>query len=139
MARLGKLRLLYRVAFICFCVIFVCSYHHDTSRYDKRKYETKYRKLKKEFKDKSSDTKHNVHLKRGTYASSSRNDIKHLNSDIEKKEPKISRIKRNGKFKLENTIHFANYGGPCIHMYSTDKQAIYNCKSPWPFRIGFSI
>ena len=105
MARLGKLRLLYRVAFICFCIIFVCSYHRDTSGYDRRKYETKLRKLKKEFKDKSSDTKHDVHLKRNKYASSLRKDIEHLDSETVQKEPKLSRIKRNGKFKLENTIH----------------------------------
>ena len=114
MAGLGKLRLLCRVALICFCMIFACSYHHDTSGYDSRKYETKYRKFKQEFKSKSSNTKNDVHLKRNKYASSLRKDIEHLDGETVKKEPKLSRIKRNGKFKLENTIHFANYSGPCI-------------------------
>ena len=109
MARLGKLRLLYRVAFICFCVIFACSYHHDTSRYDSRKYETKYRKFKQEFKNKSSNTKNDVYFKRNKYASSLRKDREHLDGETVQKEPKLSRIKRNGKFKLENTIHFANF------------------------------
>ena len=38
-------RLLYRVAFLSFCVIFVCSYRGGSSRYDRRE-ETQSRKFK---------------------------------------------------------------------------------------------
>ena len=84
-------------------MIFVCSYRHDTSGYDKQKYEAKFRKLKDEFKGKSSDTKHDVRLKRDNYASSLRKEKEHLDGETVQKEPKLSRIKRNGKFKDEDS------------------------------------
>ena len=49
-------------------MIFVCSYHHDTSGYDRRKNGTKFRKLKEEFKGKSLNMKDDIRLKRDKYA-----------------------------------------------------------------------
>ena len=45
MIRGFNIRLLYRVAFISLCVVFVCSYRGGSSRYDRRE-ETQSRKFK---------------------------------------------------------------------------------------------
>ena len=98
MARFGILQLLYRVAFFCFCVIFACSYHHDTSRYDRRKYKAKPNKLKEKFEANPLSTRHDARVKRVVYASSLTEDVKQVAGVVEMKELKHSRMKRSGKF-----------------------------------------
>ena len=96
MARVGKLRLLYRVAFFCFCVIFACSYPGGTSGYDRGKYITRFGNLKEELKSKSFKTKDDTRLKREEYAPGVTENLK--NVDV-KKQQKNSRITRKGNFR----------------------------------------
>ena len=66
MIRGFNFRLLYRVAFVSFCVAFVCSYHGGSSRYDKR-VETQSRKFKTgpaEHDPGGSDTKEKTEFKK---------------------------------------------------------------------------
>ena len=97
MAYVGKLRLTYRIVFFCFCVIFACSYHHDTSDNDRREFEAKCRELKEEFKGKSLNTKYHVRLKRDKYASRLTGNLKIVGGEAQKKDLKISSIKKEGK------------------------------------------
>jgi hypothetical protein len=52
MVRGFSFRLLYRVVFFCFCLIFACFYHGGGSEYDRREEETEPNKLKDEFSSK---------------------------------------------------------------------------------------
>jgi hypothetical protein len=52
MGRGFSFRLMYRVVFFSFCLIFACSYHGGGSEYDRRGDKTEPNKLKDEFKDK---------------------------------------------------------------------------------------
>ena len=97
MAYVEKLRLMYRLVFFCFCVIFACAYHGDTSDNDRREFEAKCRKLKEEFKGKSLNTKYHVRLKRDKYASRSTGNLKIVGGGAQKKDLKISSIIRGGK------------------------------------------
>ena len=51
MIRGFNFRLLYRVVFLFFCVVFLCFYRGGSSRYDRREVKTEPRKFKKEFTD----------------------------------------------------------------------------------------
>ena len=106
MAGVGKLRRLYRVAILCFCVIFACSYHGDTSDYSRLKYKAKPSKLKQKFKAKSLSAKHDVRLKGDQYASSLTEDVKQAVGGVEQKKLKLPKIKRSGKFKKLEKVCF---------------------------------
>jgi hypothetical protein len=86
MVRGFSFRLLYRVVFFCFCLIFACFYHGGGSEYDRREDETEPNKLKDEFSSKPF------------------NDNAFLEQDIgvpggdTKKETDLSKMARKGKF-----------------------------------------
>jgi hypothetical protein len=81
MVRGFSFRLLYRVVFFSFCLIFACFYHGGGSEYDRREDETEANKLKDEF-----------------------NNDAFLEQDIgvpgedTKKETELSKMARKGKF-----------------------------------------
>ena len=86
MGRGFSFRLLFRVVFFCFCLIFACFYHGGGSEYDRREDKTEANKLKDEFNSKPL------------------NDDAFLEQDIgvpgedTKKETELSKMARKGKF-----------------------------------------
>ena len=63
--RYFSFRLLYRVVFFSFCLIFACFYHGGGSEYDRREDETEPRKLKEEFNSKPLNSE--IFLKQDKY------------------------------------------------------------------------
>ena len=96
MARVEKLRLLYLVAFLCFCVILACFYG-DTTRYVRRTSNTKFSKFNKKFEAMYLNAKYDLPFKRVKYVSSSTEHAKQDDGRVEMKELKLAI--RNGKLK----------------------------------------
>ena len=96
MGRGFSFRLLYRVVFFSFCLIFACFYHGDGSEYDRREDKTKPSKLKDEFKGKPLNV--DVSLERDKYDPNLTENAKNVDGDDTKEETDLSKMARKGKF-----------------------------------------
>jgi hypothetical protein len=86
MGRGFSFRLLYRVVFFCFCLIFACFYHGGGSEYDRREDETEPNKLKEKFNGKLLNGE--VFLEQNIG----------VPGEDTKKETDLSKMARKGKF-----------------------------------------
>ena len=93
MGRGFSFRLLYRVVFFSFCLIFACSYHGGGSEYDRRKDKTEPNKLKDEFKDKPLNV--DVSLEQ---VSNLTENSKQIDGRKARKKTDLSKMARKGKF-----------------------------------------
>ena len=101
MGRGFSFRLLYRVVFFSFCLIFACFYHGGGSEYDRREDETEPSKLKEEFNGKPSNGE--VFLEQDKYDPNLTENAKNVDDEGTKKKPDLSKMARKGKFrKCEN-------------------------------------
>ena len=90
-----RFRLLYRVVFFCFCLIFACFYHGGGSRYDRREDKTELNKLKEEFKDKLL----NGEDERAFHLTENAKQIELIDGrKTPKKTDSVSKMVRKGKF-----------------------------------------
>jgi hypothetical protein len=94
MVRGFSFRLLYRVVFVCFCLIFACFYHGGGSEYDRREDKTNPNKLKEKLNDKLLNV--DVYLEQNTGVRNLTENAKHDDEDT-KKETDLSKIARKGK------------------------------------------
>jgi hypothetical protein len=96
MSRDFNFRLLYRVVFFSFCLIFACFYHGGGSEYDRREDKTKPNKLKDEFKDKSLNV--HVSLEQDERVSNLTENAKQIDGHTARKKTDLSKMVRKGKF-----------------------------------------
>ena len=92
MVRGFSFRLLYRVVFFCFCLIFACFYHGGGSEYDRREDETEPSKLKEKFNSKPLNVEQNIGVR------NLRENAKQIDGEDTKKETDLSKMARKGKF-----------------------------------------
>ncbi|CAB4041391.1 Hypothetical predicted protein [Paramuricea clavata] len=92
MGRGFNFRLLYRVVFFSFCLIFACFYHGGGSEYDRR--ENKVKKLKDEFKDKPLNV--DVSLEQDERVSNLIENAKQIDGRKARKKTDLSKIVRKG-------------------------------------------
>ena len=96
MVRGFSFRLLYRVVFFCFCLIFTCFYHGGGSEYDRRENKTELNKLKEEFKAKPLNV--DVYLEQDIGVPNLTENAKQIDGDDTKKETDLSKMARKSKF-----------------------------------------
>ena len=92
MVRGFSFRLLYRVVFFCFCLIFACFYHGGGSEYDRREDETEPNKSKDKFNSKPLNVDQNIGVR------NLRENAKQIDDEDTKKETDLSKMARKGKF-----------------------------------------
>ena len=92
MGRGFNFRLLYRVVFFSFCLIFACFYHGGGSEYDRREDKTEPKKLKDEFKDKPLNV--DVSLQQ---VSNLTENSKQIDGRKARKKTDLSKMARKGK------------------------------------------
>ena len=95
MVRGFNFRLLYRVVFFSFCLIFACFYHGGGSEYDRREDKTKPNKLKEEFNGKPLNG--DVSLEQDIGVRNLRENAKQIDGKDTKKETDLSKMARKGK------------------------------------------
>ena len=88
-------RLLYRVVFFSFCLIFACFYHAGGSEYDRREDKTKPNKSKDEFKGQPS--KVDVSLEQDERVPNLTENYKQIDGRKARKKTDLSRMVRKGK------------------------------------------
>jgi hypothetical protein len=98
MVRGFSFRLLYRVVFFCFCLIFACFYHCGGSEYDRREDKTKPNKLKvlDELNDKLLNV--DVSLEENIGVRNLTENAKQIDGEDTKKETDLSKMARKCKF-----------------------------------------
>jgi hypothetical protein len=96
MSRGFSFRLLYRVVFFSFCLIFACFYHGGGSEYDRREDKTEQNKLKDEFKGKSLNV--DVSLEHDERVSNLTENAKQIDGRKARKKTYLSKMVRKGKF-----------------------------------------
>ena len=96
MGRGFSFRLVYRVVFFSFCLIFACFYHGGGSEYDRQEDKTKPNKLKDEFNSKSLNGE--VFLEQDIGVRHLRENAKQIDGKDTKKETDLSKMARKGKF-----------------------------------------
>jgi hypothetical protein len=89
MVRGFNFRLLYRVVFFSFCLIFACFYHGGGSEYDRREDKTKPNKLKEEFNGKPLNG--DVSLEQDIGVRNLRENAKQIDGKDTKKETDLSK------------------------------------------------
>jgi hypothetical protein len=92
MGRGFSFRLLYRVVFFSFCLIFACFYHGGGSEYDRQEDKTEPNKLKDEFKDKPLNV--DVSLQQ---VSNLTENSKQIDGRKARKKTDLSKMARKGK------------------------------------------
>jgi hypothetical protein len=95
MGRGFSFRLLYRVVFFSFCLIFVCFYHGGGSEYDRREDKTEPIKLKDEFKGKPLNV--DVFLEQDERVSNLTEHDEQIDGHTARKKTDLSKIVRKGK------------------------------------------
>jgi hypothetical protein len=88
-------RLLYRVVFFSFCLIFACFYHGGGSEYDRREDKTEANKLKDEFNSKLLNG--DVFLEQNIGVPNLTENAKQIDGGDTKKETDLSKVARKGK------------------------------------------
>ena len=88
-------RLLYRVVFFSFCLIFACFYHGGGSEYDRREDETEPNNLKEKFNGKPLNG--DVFLEQDIGVSNLTGNAKQIDDEDTKKETDLSKMARKGK------------------------------------------
>ena len=96
MGRGFSFRLLYRVVFFSFCLIFACFYHGGGSEYDRRKYKTEPNKLKDDFKGKPLNV--DVSLEQDERVSNLTENDKQIDGRKARKKTDLSKMVRKGKY-----------------------------------------
>jgi hypothetical protein len=96
MGRGFSFRLLYRVVFFSFCLIFACFYHGGGSEYDRREDKTEPNKLKDEFKRKPLIV--DVSLEQDERVPHLTENDKHIDGRKARKKTDLSKMVRQGKF-----------------------------------------
>ena len=96
MGRGFSFRLLYRVVFFCFCLIFACFYHGGGSEYDRREDKTEPNKLKDDFKGKPFNV--DVSLEQDERVSNLTENAKQIDGRKARKKTDLSKMVRQGKF-----------------------------------------
>ena len=96
MVRGFSFRLLYRVVFFSFCLIFACFYHGGGSEYDRREDETEPNKLKDEFKGKSLNV--DVSPEQDERVSNLTENAKQIDGHKARKKTDLLKMVRKGKF-----------------------------------------
>ena len=96
MSRGFSFRLLCRVVFFSFCLIFACFYHGGGSEYDRREDKTKANKLKDEFKDKPLNV--HVSLEQDERVPNLTENAKQIEGHTALKKTDLSKMARKGKF-----------------------------------------
>jgi hypothetical protein len=96
MVRGFSFRLLYRVVFFSFCLIFACFYHGGGSKYDRREDKTEPKKLKDEFKGKPLNV--NVSLEQDKRVPNLTENAKQIDGRKARKKTDISKMVRKGKY-----------------------------------------
>jgi hypothetical protein len=96
MIRGFSFRLLYRVVFFSFCLIFACFYHGGGSEYDRREDKTKQNKLKEKFNGKPLNDE--VFLEQDIGVRNLTENAKQIDGEDTKKETDLSKMARKGKF-----------------------------------------
>jgi hypothetical protein len=96
MSRGFSFRLLYRVVFFSFCLIFACFYHGGGSEYDRREDETEPNKLKDEFNGKPLNV--DVSLKQDERVPNLTENAKQIDGRKALKKTDLSKMARKGKF-----------------------------------------
>ncbi|CAB3995306.1 Hypothetical predicted protein, partial [Paramuricea clavata] len=88
MGRGFSFRLMYRVVFFSFCLIFACFYHGGGSEYNRREDKTEQNKLKDEFNSKSLNVEQNIGVR------NLRENAKQIDGEDTKKETDLSKMAR---------------------------------------------
>ena len=97
MAHSLSFRLLYRVVFFCFCLIFACFYPHGGgSGYDSREDKTESNKIKDKFKGKPLND--DVSLQQDEYVSNLTKNAKQVDAGLAWEKADRSKMVRKGKF-----------------------------------------
>ena len=96
MIRGFSFRLLYRVVFFSFCLIFACFYHGGGSENDRREDKTKPNKLKEKFNGKHLNDE--VFLEQDIGVRNLTENAKQIDGEDTKKETDLSKMARKGKF-----------------------------------------
>jgi hypothetical protein len=96
MGRGFNFRLLYRVVFFSFCLIFACFYHGGGSEYDRREDKTEPNKLKDEFKGKPLNV--DVSLEQDEHVSNMTENAKQIHGRKSRKKTDLSKMVIKGKF-----------------------------------------
>ncbi|CAB4032827.1 Hypothetical predicted protein, partial [Paramuricea clavata] len=94
MGRGFSFRILYRVVFFSFCLIFACFYHGGGSEYDRREDKTKRNKLKYEFKRKPLNV--DVSLEQDERVSNLTENSKQIDGRKARKQTDLSKMVRKG-------------------------------------------
>ena len=90
-------RLLYRVVFVCFCLLFACFYPHgEGSGYESQEDKTESNKLKDEFKGKPLND--DVFIKQDEYVPNLTENAKQVDGGEAWKKADLSKMVRKGKF-----------------------------------------
>jgi hypothetical protein len=95
MIRGFSFRLLYRVVFFSFCLIFACFYHGGGLEYDRREDKTEPNKLKDEFNGKPLNG--DVFLQQNIGVPNLTENAKQIDDEDTKKETDLSKMARKGK------------------------------------------
>jgi hypothetical protein len=96
MGRGFSFRLLYRVVFFSFCLIFACFYHGGGSEYDRREDKTEPNKLKDEFKGKPVNV--DISLEQDKIVSNLTGNSKQIDGRKSRKKTHLSKMVIKGKF-----------------------------------------
>jgi hypothetical protein len=96
MGRGFNFRLLYRVVFFSFCLIFACFYHGGGSEYDRRADKTEQNKLKDDFKGKPFNV--DVSLEQDERVSNLTVNAKQIDGHTARKKTDLSKMVRKGNF-----------------------------------------
>ena len=96
MVRGFSFRLLFRVVFFCFCLIFACFYHGGGSEYDRREDKTEPNKLKENFNSKPLNDE--VFLEQDIGVPILTENAKEIDGEDTKEETDLSKMARKGKF-----------------------------------------
>jgi hypothetical protein len=97
MVRGFSFRLLYRVVFLSFCLIFACFYHGGGSEYDRREDKTEpNKKFKDEFKGKPLNV--NDSIEQDERVSNLTENAKQIDGRKARKKTDLSKMVRKGKY-----------------------------------------
>ncbi|CAB4038199.1 Hypothetical predicted protein [Paramuricea clavata] len=139
MGRDFSFRLLYRVAFFSFCLIFTCFYHGGGSVYDRREDKTEPNKLKDEFKGKPVNV--DISLEQDERVSNLTENSKQIDGRKARKKTDLSKMARKGtamktlrsdRIRKSPELHFSNPSSPEVNAPSKEPTTIsHSSETKW--------